>query len=126
MNIDGSAIHEVPPPPSSAVVRLGLEMDMTMKSVSDFSHTFPTPAEYQSRIDLTREHEASGDIEQKPEGDWDLDTRNPRNWPLSKKWVAVSVVSSPCRYYSWTFNMNMSLRYDRFQHIPSSPLLLAL
>ena len=64
---------------------------MVMKSIPDFS--CPIPAEWQSHIVLTKENEASGDVEQ--EGDWDHDTRNPRNWPLSKKWAAVSVVSSP-------------------------------
>jgi hypothetical protein len=100
MDIDNSATHEVPRPLSTAAVRLGLELDAMMKGVSDFSHSSSTPAEFQSRISFTKEHEASGDVEQM--GDWDLDTRNPRNWPLSKKWAAVSVVSSPCRFFNWT------------------------
>jgi hypothetical protein len=88
---------EVARPLSTAAARFELEMDQTMRSVSDFSHAFSMPAEYQSRVTLTKEGVTSRDVEQKPEGDWDLDTRNPRNWPLSKKWAALSVVSSPCR-----------------------------
>lgn len=124
MDIDNSATREVPRPLSTAAVRLGLEMDMMMKGVSDFSHRLSIPAECQDRIVLTKEHGASGDVEQM--GDWGLDKRNPRNWPLSKKWAAVSVVSSPCRFFNWTLKYKyVPLRHDRYQLIPSSPLLSA-
>lgn len=107
MDIDNSATHEVPRPLSIAAVRLGLEMDMTMKGVPDFSHRLSIPAERQDRIVLTKEHEACGDVEQM--GDWNLDKRNPRNWALSKKWAAVSVVSSPVEFSTGRSSINMSL-----------------
>jgi hypothetical protein len=102
--------------------QLGLELDTMMKSVSDISHSMPIDGQG-SHIAFTSKDKAFGDVEL--EDDWTLDTRNPRNWPISKKWAAVSVVRSSGRFYNWMLRY-MSLRHDRFQFIPSSPLLLAL
>jgi hypothetical protein len=111
MDIDHSETKEVGVSRSlsTPVALFELEMDTMMKSISDFSNTFPIPAEYDSRVTLTEETGSSVDIEYRPESDWDLDTRNPRNWSPGKKWAAVSVVSPPRRFYNWTSSINTCL-----------------
>jgi len=73
--------------PSAEARRLGREMDVLMNAVLEYSLDLPM-ANVIGADSLADRTKCFGDEF------WAADSRNPRNWPSSKKWAAVSVVSS--------------------------------